>query len=265
MSVKESVAVAGWRDWAEQREMDIRSAYGFLALTATVWLDESEQEIDGVPGRWSAASEGRTRLRAAAADGLLIDGEPVDSTVELRPDLDPAPQTVVHGDRQLVPIVREGRPGLRVYDPASPARRSFEGVELFPYDPALVVAGGYAPYAAERAEQVPNADGVERGLTLAGEVVFELEGTRQVLAVSAVASGGLSASFGDATNGPDTFGFRFLTIAEPDAGGRVVVDFNRAHLPPCAFTDHSLCPLPPVGNRLTATVTAGERRARFRR
>jgi uncharacterized protein (DUF1684 family) len=109
---------------------------------------------------------------------------------------------------------------------------------------------------------VPNADGAERGLTLAGEVAFDLDGTRHTLAVSADA-GSLSASFGDATNGADTFGFRFLTLPEPDAAGRVVVDFNRAHLPPCAFTDHSLCPLPPAGNRLPIAVAAGERRARF--
>lgn len=235
---------------------------------ATTWLDETEQTIDGVPGWWSAGPGGRTRVRAVAADGLGLDGEPgeepIDGTVELRPDLDRQPQTAVHGGRRLVPIVREGRAGLRVFDPASPARAAFEAIEYFPYDAALVVPGSFTPYAAERVEPVPNADGAERGLTLAGEVAFDLDGVRHTLAVSAAASG-LSASFGDATNSPDTFGFRFLTIAEPDAAGGVTVDFNRAHLPPCAFTEHSLCPLPPAGNRLPVPITAGERRARFRR
>jgi uncharacterized protein (DUF1684 family) len=264
VSSLESAAAAEWRDWTEHREKNVRSRYGFLALTATVWLGEAEQEIAGVPGRWSAAPGGRTRLRAIPEDGLMLDGAPVDGIVELRPDVDPAAQTVLDGERRLVPIAREGRSGLRVHDPASPAHESFEGIELFPYDPAFAVPGVYTPYAAERVERVPNADGAERGLTLAGEIAFDLGGGRRTLAVSRSADG-LSASFGDATNGRDTFGFRFLTVAEPDADGRVVVDFNRAHLPPCAFTDHSLCPLPPVGNRLPAAVTAGERRARFRR
>ena len=253
-----------WQDWAAQREKTIREPYGFLALVATAWLDEAETDIDTVPGRWSAAPRGRTRVKAVAADGLLLDGEPLDGTVELRPDLDPEPQSLVHGDRRLVPIVREGRAGLRVYDPSSPAHEAFAGIELFPYDAVFVVTGRYTPYAAERVEQVPNADGAERGLALAGEVAFDLDGTPHALAVS-TAGDGFSATFGDATNGPDTFGFRFLTLPGPDADGRVVVDFNRAYLPPCAFTDHSLCPLPPAGNRLPVAIAAGERRALFER
>lgn len=260
----ETAATDAWQEWAEQREQTLRSPYSVLALVATVWLGDDEQEIATVPGRWSAAPDGRVRVRTAAADGLLLAGEPLDGSTDLRPDLDPEPQTLTHGDRQLVPIVREGRAALRILDPASPAHATFEGIEKFPYDPALAIPGTYTPYAAERVEHVPNADGAERGLALSGEVTFELDGTRHTLAVSAAASG-LSASFGDATNGADTFGFRFLTLAEPEASGRVVVDFNRAHLPPCAFTAHSLCPLPPVGNRLPVAIGAGERRARFGR
>ncbi|MFD0633351.1 DUF1684 domain-containing protein [Catenulispora yoronensis] len=238
--------------------------YGFLALVATDWLDATEADLGLVPGRWSAAPDGRVRVRAGAADGLLLADEPLDGTADLRPDLDPEPQTLTHGARRLVPIVREGRAGLRVFDPSSPAHESFDGIELFPYDPGLAVPGVYTPYDAERVEQVQNADGAERGLALAGEVAFELGGERRTLAVSATPAG-LNATFGDLTNGADTFGFRFLDLAAPDEQGRVEVDFNRAYLPPCAFTDHSLCPLPPVGNRLAAAVAAGERRAVFRR
>lgn len=166
------------------------------------------------------------------------------------------------GDRRLAPIVREGRPALRVYDPDSPAHETFEGLEHFSHNTDLIVSGRYHPFDVERIEWVPNADGAARGLALAGEVAFELDGVEHRLAVSATAEG-LSASFGDTTNSADTFGFRFLALPAPDEDGNVALDFNRAFLPPCAFNDHSLCPLPPAGNRLPVAIEAGERRARF--
>jgi uncharacterized protein (DUF1684 family) len=38
----------------------------------------------------------------------------------------------------------------------------------------------------------------------------------------------------------------------------VTLDFNRAMNPPCAFTTFATCPLPPVKNRLTLAIAAGE-------
>jgi uncharacterized protein len=45
----------------------------------------------------------------------------------------------------------------------------------------------------------------------------------------------------------------------PDAQGKVVLDFNRAYNPPCAFTPFATCPLPPPENRLDLAIDAGEK------
>ena len=50
----------------------------------------------------------------------------------------------------------------------------------------------------------------------------------------------------------------------PDEAGRTAIDFNRAYLPPCAFSDQFVCPLPAPGNRLPVRIAAGERAARRR-
>jgi uncharacterized protein (DUF1684 family) len=42
--------------------------------------------------------------------------------------------------------------------------------------------------------------------------------------------------------------------------GKVILDFNRAYNPPCAFTDFATCPLPPPQNELNIAVRAGEKR-----
>jgi len=65
--------------------------------------------------------------------------------------------------------------------------------------------------------------------------------------------------FSDATSGRQTYGGgRFLSTPPPDADGHVILDFNRATNPPCAFTPHATCPMPPLENRLPVAVTAGE-------
>jgi len=65
--------------------------------------------------------------------------------------------------------------------------------------------------------------------------------------------------FTDATNGKETYGAgRFLYAALP-TDGEVVLDFNKAFNPPCAFTPFASCPVPPAANRLDLAVTAGEK------
>ena len=71
--------------------------------------------------------------------------------------------------------------------------------------------------------------------------------------------------FRDETRTSDTYpAGRFLTTALPDHGlnqpGTVVLDFNQAHNPPCAYTPYATCPLPPQQNRLAVSIPAGEKR-----
>jgi uncharacterized protein (DUF1684 family) len=42
--------------------------------------------------------------------------------------------------------------------------------------------------------------------------------------------------------------------------GEVILDFNQAFSPPCAFTPYAVCPLPPAQNRLALRIEAGEQR-----
>jgi hypothetical protein len=264
-------APADWYQWAEKREASVSGEYGVLALVGTHWLDEGPAvSIDGLPGLWAAAGH-RVSVTALPADALLVDGVPVDGVRFLDPDLALDPTVLFHNGRKLVPIVREGVLALRVYDPEAENRRSFAGISRFPYDPALVFTARYERYVHGHVERVLNADGKERGLALNGDLVFEHAGAEHRLAVTANGGEDFDVTFGDATNGPDTFGFRQLTVPAPHLddpdnpdSGTTVLDFNRAQLPPCAFSDHFICPVPPVGNRLELAVAAGEKRREVR-
>ena len=61
----------------------------------------------------------------------------------------------------------------------------------------------------------------------------------------------------DQTSGKETYGAgRFLYSDLPAA--ELVLDFNKAYNPPCAFTPFATCPLPPPQNWLPVRVEAGE-------
>jgi hypothetical protein len=74
--------------------------------------------------------------------------------------------------------------------------------------------------------------------------------------------GSLFAAFSDATSGNESYRFRFLRMPAPEPDGSVTVDFNRAYLPPCAFSDGYVCVFPPPTNRWDVPVRAGERLVR---
>jgi uncharacterized protein (DUF1684 family) len=256
--------IDGWRAWRERREARLREPHGTLALVGTHWLEEEPAPIvPGEPVLWSGDAKTVT-VTAKAEHGLYLDGALIDGTATLYPDTAPHPSTVTvpDGDLLLVPIERDGVPALRVYDPNAETRLSFDGVDAFDYAPGAVVEAVFTPYPAERTEQVLNADGVQRGLGLVGTVAFALADGPHAFAVSRNDSGTLQAVFADATSGVSTYRFRFLTLPAPDAEGRTVADFNRAYLPPCAFADHYVCPVPPRGNTLTVPVEAGEKAVR---
>ncbi|MET7921111.1 DUF1684 domain-containing protein [Streptomyces avermitilis] len=249
-----------WKHWHEHRTETVSAPYGPLALTGTHWLEDyPEGRLPDIPGRWTPGGDASV-LTAVAEDGLTVDGEPFTGEIRLAADLGPVTAArVAHGERRLVVLVREGIWGVRDFDPASPARRAFTGIEATSYDPRWSVPGRFTPYGENRTVRVENADGRERGLGLGGELAFTLAGQELTLQVSVEGDGSLWAVFADATSGESSYRFRFLRPAAPDAQGRTTVDFNRALLPPCAFADHFLCPFPPPGNTLVTAIEAGER------
>ncbi|MEU1626621.1 DUF1684 domain-containing protein [Streptomyces sp. NPDC020096] len=255
MSGTTAAAERDWQAWRERRAEAVCAPYGPLALTGTHWLAQAHGGVlDGVPGRWREDGDALL-LSASAADGLAVDGRPVDGEVRLGPTA----EGLAYGNRRLVVLTREGQWAVRVFDPASAARAAFAGIDAFAYDPQWVLAARLRPYERERTVRVPNADGRERGLGLGGDLVFQVRGTGHTLAVAVDPDGSLWGVIADRTSGRSTFRFRFIRPPAPDADGSVLLDFNRALLPPCAFADHFVCPFPPPGNTLPFAVEAGEK------
>ena len=158
---------------------------------------------------------------------------------------------------------------IRKVPSPSTCEASWPGVQWFPYDPAARVDALIEP-AAERAtfEIALAADGMLR-CTRAGVAHFVLAGHRASLALYWLEGygGGLWLPFADATTGVSTYGggrYLYDTIKGADLGvdeTSIVLDFNYAYHPSCAYDERWSCPLAPPENRLEFAVEAGERLA----
>jgi len=158
--------------------------------------------------------------------------------------------------------------GIRLWDANSPAIQAFETVTAFPFNPDWVLGGTFEPVSDNRT--VPFEHLRDHGLTrekvVPGDITLILDGARYVLSAFDD-NGRLLLTFGDPTNRATgesaTYGAgRFLFVALE--GTQVVLDFNRAFVPPCGFSDHFNCPLPPPNNQLRTPITAGEKKVIFR-
>ena len=165
--------------------------------------------------------------------------------------------------------------------PVPPAARPDFRSRHWPYDPAWrfeVDVRTTVPAANVELDpgpslgfslQLPMSSGEALSFTRLGEVLLPLPAGERTLAIYWMAgyAGGLFLPFRDATNGRATYGAgRYLldTAKGADLGGdlaagRLILDFNFAFHPSCAFDPRWSCPLAPLDNRLDVPVEAGER------
>ena len=176
----------------------------------------------------------------------------------LTTDRDGEPDVLTADSLALLVIEREGRLALRVRDRAWAAGRAFVPPPCYPFDPAWRIAARWVALPEPRAMELPDVNGELRSVRVAFEAVFELGGQTLRLLPVWVRDDGVFFVFRDRSSGRETYGAGRFLMAPVADGGVLVLDFNRAYNPPCAFTPFATCPLPPPENWLPVAVPAGE-------
>lgn len=259
--------------WRRQRATGLAKEDGWLSLVGLFWLQEGANGIGSGADNRVILPEGRApervgrlvrkgkEVRVEVAPGVAVTsgGKPVTALV-LQSDTGDDPTVLQLGTLSLFIIERGERVGVRVKDSASPVRAAFKGLDYFPVDPSWRLVARFEPYRPPKSVPIPNVLGSIDPTPSPGAVVFERGGKTYRLDALDEGDGRLSLIFADGTNGRETYGAgRFLTADTP-RDGRVLVDFNKAYNPPCAFTAFATCPLPPRQNRLGLAVEAGEKK-----
>jgi uncharacterized protein (DUF1684 family) len=246
-----------------RREESVVQPKGSLALVATQWVD-SEQSIYGVPGIWTPRPNGESGLivRAEASDNINVDGVLVDGEAIVRGKDDASPSEITFSDTVTGFVIAgdDGLYALRVWDSNSEGIREFGSIDAYPYNPEWVITAAFAehPEGTTMGFEHLKDNGKTKEQVIPGEITFTKDGVDYNLA--AFKSGrALQLVFADATNGVDTYSVgRFLFVA-PRPDGTIVLDFNLAVLPPCAFSYSFNCPMPPKQNRFAVAIEAGEK------
>ncbi|MDP5169658.1 MAG: DUF1684 domain-containing protein [Bacteroidia bacterium] len=144
---------------------------------------------------------------------------------------------------------------------------TFTGNSYYPIDPAYKVLARVELTPGGEVFEIPTSN-PERNKKYTRYAIlhFTWEGQEHTLEVyrSVVLQGvrkykdHLFLPFTDLTSGEDTYGGgRYLDLEVPD-GETIVIDFNLAYNPYCAYrSDGWACPVPPVANRLSMAVKAG--------
>jgi uncharacterized protein (DUF1684 family) len=194
---------------------------------------------------------------------VMVDGKPQRGGTGLRTDRAPdgPSQLVFDGGKGLATVIeRGGRLALRVKHADADSRLRFTGLDYWPGGRDWQVAARFVPHPPGKTLPVANIIGTIDQIPNPGAVTFERDG--KPYRIEALDEGGdtLFLVFADRTSGHGSYGAgRFLDAPRPDAQGHLVLDFNQAYNPPCAFTLFATCPLPPPENRLDLAITAGER------
>lgn len=153
--------------------------------------------------------------------------------------------------------------------PVAPSRRSaFQGLNYYPVDRTYRYAVPLQRYATPDTVQVAESTGTISEQIVVGTVPVPLPTDTSRLVVFKVKSGPergqLWIPFADSTNGHTTYSAGRYVDLQPAASDSVVVDFNRAYNPTCAYDPDFACPLPPSENRLAFGIPAGEKKPSFR-
>jgi uncharacterized protein (DUF1684 family) len=226
-SATEDSGLQAWQAWRTRRLASLTAPTGHLALIETRWFPPEisvEEALIGQPATVTAVRQERTDF-----DGKVI------------------------------------ATGVRLWDSNSKAIRAFDTIETYAYDPSWAFEATFTSYPISRAvpfDYVRHNPG-PRNLPVPGEIRADIKGALYIFDAYDD-DGTLILAFADPTNGIETYpAGRFLVLPKEAKSNKVIIDFNRAYVPPCGFSWAYNCPLPPPQNRLSVPVHAGEKNPIF--
>ncbi len=252
--------------WRASQEAALKADEGWLSVAGLTWLKEGVSSLGSdvsslvrlpasVPARVGTLSLQNGQVTLSVADGVSASfkGKPV-STLAMKSDDD----RVTVGAVKFMVIRRGQRIGIRVFDNDSKGLKEFAGMKWYPVADNYRVVADFVPYNPPKKIAITNVLGDTRIADSPGYASFTLGGKKCRLDAEP-AGAGLFFNFQDKTSGDTTYPAGRFLDAPGAKDGHVILDFNQAVNPPCAFTAFATCPLPPAGNRLDVAVKAGEK------
>lgn len=274
MAATDPAFAAQQQQWRQQRYASLHAADGWTSLVGLHWLEHKAHFIGSGAGSGIRLAVGPAKMGMVAREGdavwftpergvaLSVDGKPITGRIRFSSDRDPTPTLIAFDDGkgQLSLIHRGERFALRVKHADAPSRRDFTGIEYWPGGPDWQLKARFVPHPPGKTLPIVDITGLTNEMPNAGALTFERDGRPWTLEAIGEPGRELFLIFADRTSGHGSYpAGRYLDLPAPDAEGNVMIDFNQAYNPPCAFTPFATCPLSPPENRLDLRIDAGEK------
>lgn len=269
-----------WQLWRQKRHTELAAPDSWLGVRGLFWLAPGNNTVGNTPDATVPMPDGpalmghilweedRIIWRQNDKQAITIDGNaPFESG-----DLPGILQAPLHSDRvgagsqidvdrwRLSIIERDGRISVRIKNLEWASERRFTGVEAFPFSPAWVITARWQALGEPSVIDVPTVTGDLKSVAVTHQACFEHRGKIIQLLPMSAGPEGVFLVFRDANSPRLCYGGGRFLRAPPPAADQLLLDFNRAFNPPCAFTPFATCPLPPAQNWLDFPIDAGERR-----
>lgn len=260
--------------WHQQQMESLKSENGWLNLVGLYWLEEGDHTF-GSGSEMDFKIEGAQfpeKIGVFTLESDKVYFEPIVSGIQ-KNDIELDSKTLIFdpengiaenlqfGSLKWVIIKRSEAYGVRLRDLEAREVTSFSGVDQFPVDLKWRIIANFVPYIPTKEISITNVIGQTTPNPSPGYLEFQVDG--QTFKIDAIASDEdeeLFLIFADETSGGETYGGgRYMYVSRPDKSGKVILDFNKAYNPPCVYTPHATCPLPPRQNMLSVAIEAGHK------
>jgi len=270
VTYKESI-----EEWQHRRLERLKSKSGWLNLAGLFWLEEGENSFGSDPSNRIRFPEkadpfsGTLTLKDSVVtlhvrEGVQITiGDSLVTHAELMDDHTRGTTHVSQGDLAWYIIKRGDKYGIRLRDFKHPRLEELDHIPSYPIQTGYVVEGTLKPFSEPRTMTVATpVEGFTEEYQCPGELHFKIN--KRDLVLYPFRSGeSYFLVIADETTGLDTYGAGRFMYATPDSTGRIILDFNKAYNPPCAFSPFATCPMPPRENFLPVAIEAGEKSVHF--
>jgi len=267
----EAAYVKSVEKWQEQRLERLKGKNSWLSLAGLLWLEEGENSFGSdsankiiFPAKADAfcgtlVLEDSVVTLAVAEGVEITSGKRAVSRLVLNNDQSDDPTFLQQGDLSWYIIKRGERFGIRLWDNKHPRLDQLDHIPSYPIQTSYVVEATLEPFDSPRSMTVATpVEGYTETYECPGTLNFRLNGKN--LKLYPFSSGdGYFLVIADETTAVDTYGAGRFMYAGKDSSGRIILDFNKAYNPPCAFSPFATCPMPPRENILDVAIEAGEK------
>ncbi len=259
--------------WHAKRVSNLKSETGWLTVAGLYWLNEGENSAGSSKANQIVFPKGKAAEKVGTfvlkngevtlnvLEGVIVkrNDTAFSSGVIFSEKIEEQQVILSHKNLRWFIIKRGNKYGIRMRDLESAARKEFTKIDCFPVDEKWRVTALYEAPKENKTIPIHDVIGQTTETPFGGSLSFELNGKKYKLDAT-LEEEDLFIVFADETSGISTYGGgRFLYAKVPKAGNQVILDFNKAYNPPCAFTNFATCPLPPDQNKLALEINAGEK------